>query len=298
MSTHSFREETINLGSSSLYCRVSGTAGFLPDVLLEHGGGGSTQDWRLIEPLLAAHTRVFSYDRAGSGNSPRDELGRGAVANSQRLSELVQKLDIRKPFVLVGYSLGGLYARHYAALHPDQVAAVVLLDATPTKHVIKKSEIRKALRMLKILHWAARSGLATLYWNFSSKKMERERFQGLVRKISAPTFVPNVQEELYAIPTVQSDVASLSEQLVHPTLAVLAGTVGKESERQQLAEVRVLHDRLMLDAPAPLSRQVVVDEANHSTLMSDAKNAEAAAGHILAFLHSLDSSEAIRLARR
>ncbi len=290
MSTHSFHEETIHLGGSSLYYRVSGTAGALPDVLLEHGGGGSTQDWRLIEPLLAAHTRVFSYDRAGSGTSPRDDLGRDAVANSQRLSKLIGQLDIKKPFVLVGYSLGGLYARHYAALHPDQIAAIVLLDATPTKHVIKKSEIQKALRLLKALHWVARSGLATLYWHLGSKKMERERFQGLVKKISAPTFVPNVQEELYAIPSVQADVAGLSEQLTHPTLAVLAGTVGKPSEAAQLAEVRVLHDKLMLDAPAPLSRQVVVAEANHSTLMSDAKNAETVAGHVLAFLRSLGAN--------
>ncbi len=298
MPTHSFHEETINLGVSSLYYRVSGTAGALPDVLLEHGGGGTTQDWRLLEPLLAAHTRVFSYDRAGSGDSPRDDLGRGAVANSQRLSKLIEKLEIRKPFVMVGYSLGGLYARHYAALHPDQVSAIVLLDATPTKHDIKRSEIQKVLRVLRALHWAARSGLATLYWHLSSKKMERERFQGLVRKIAAPTFVPNVQEELYAIPTVQADVAGLAEQLTHPTLAVLAGTAGKESELQQLAEVRVLHDRLMLDAPAPLSRQVVVAEANHSTLMSDAKNAEVTVGHILAFLHSLGSSEASQSATR
>ncbi|MGH8506377.1 MAG: alpha/beta fold hydrolase [Stenotrophobium sp.] len=71
MSTDSLHEGMADVGVGSLHYRTCGNAGNLPDVLLEHGGGGSTQDWSLIEPLLAAHTRVFSYDRAGSGASPR-----------------------------------------------------------------------------------------------------------------------------------------------------------------------------------------------------------------------------------
>ncbi|MGH8504626.1 MAG: alpha/beta fold hydrolase, partial [Stenotrophobium sp.] len=290
--TDSLHEGMADVGVGSLHYRTCGNAGDLPDVLLEHGGGGSTQDWSLIEPLLAAHTRVFSYDRAGSGTSPRDDLGRGAVANTQRLSKLIEQLPIRKRFVLVGYSLGGLYARHYAALNPDQVAGVVLLDATPTKHVIKKSDFKRAFRTMHVLHWTARSGLATLYWYLSGKKIERERFQGYVKKFAAPTFVPNVREELYAISTVQADVAGVAERLTHPSLAILAGTTPKPSQAAILAEVRKLHDQLMLDAPAPLSRQTVVAGANHSTLVSDAQHAGTVAENILAFLRSLGSSEA------
>lgn len=287
--TISVHEDTIKLGSSTLHYRVSGTAGALPDLLLEHGGGGSTQDWSLIEPLLAQHTRVFSYDRAGSGTSPRDDLGRGAVANSQRLAKLIERLDIKKPFVMVGYSLGGLYSRHYAAAHPDQVAATVLLDATPTQYVHKEADFKRAMRTLHLVHWAARSGLGTLFWYLSGKKMERERFKGYVARIAAPTFVRNTKEEIYAIDTVQKDVAAIAEQLTHPSLAILAGTVAKPSQAKQLADIRVFHDQLMASAPAPLSRQTVVDDANHSTLVSDEKHAGVVADRILAFLRSFNA---------
>ncbi len=288
MPTHSFHEETIYLGDSSLYYRVSGTVGALPDVLLEHGGGGSTQDWSLLEPLLAAHTRVFSYDRAGSGSSPRDNLGRDAVANSQRLSKLIEKLDIKRPFVLAGYSLGGLYARHYAALHPDQVSAVVLLDATPTKHVIKPEQFRRAFRMLNLLHWTARSGLGTLYWHLAGKKkISRETFEGHIKRMSAPTFVSNTKEEIQAISNVQADVANVAERLTHPTLALIADSVRRSEDAEELVEVRKLHDQLMLDAPASLGQQVVVAGANHSTLVSDARHAETVAGYTVKFLRGL-----------
>lgn len=287
MSIRGLNEGTINIGQSVLHYRSSGKAGDLPDLLMEHGGGGSTNDWSLLEPLLAVHTRVFSYDRAGSGTSPRDDLGRGAAANTQRLSQLVEKLGIKKPFVLVGYSLGGLYARHYAASHPDQVAAVVLLDATPTKLVFKLSEFKRALRVLNVLHWTARSGLATLYWYLSGKKIKRERFQNFVTQMSASTFVPNVREELFAIPGIQIEIANIAEQLTHPALAILAGIMRKGMEPAQALEVRKLHDNLMHDAPSPLSRQIVIAEANHSTLVSDEKHAKTVAVHIAAFLRSL-----------
>lgn len=293
MPTNSFHDETVNLGHSSLHYRSCGEAGGLPDLLMEHGGGGSTSDWSLIQPLLAAHTRVFTYDRAGSGTSPRDDMGRGAVANTQRLSKLVEKIGIRKPFVLVGYSLGGLYARHYAASYPDQIAGVVLLDATPTKHVFKQSDFKRAIRTMHLVHWAARSGLGMVYWYLSGRKIERERVKEYVKKFGAPTFVPNVREELYAITTVQAEAASLAEKLTHQTLAIIAGTVRKVKELAQLAEVRKLHNQLMLDAPSPLSRQVVIEDANHSTLVSEEKNAEAVAGHILAFLHNLSSRQVV-----
>ena len=288
MSSPAIHEEIVNLGQSSLHYRSAGAAGELPDVLMEHGGGGSTADWSLIEPVLAAYGRVFTYDRAGSGTSPRDDAGRSAVANTQRLAKLVEQLPIKKPFVLVGYSLGGLYARHYAALYPDQVAGIVLLDATPTKHVIKKSDYNRAFRTMHILHWAARSGLAKVFWYLSGKKIERERFEGYITKFSSPTFIPNVKEELMAITTVQADVATVAEELTHPSWAILAGTTPKASQAATLAEVRILHDALMVKAPA-LSGQVVVAGANHSTLVSDEKHAVTVANHILTFLRSLVS---------
>jgi len=37
---------------------------------------------------------------------------------------------VRGPVVLVGHSLGGLHARHYAATHPSDVSGMVLADCS------------------------------------------------------------------------------------------------------------------------------------------------------------------------
>lgn len=284
-----YEKDTVDADQGLLYYKAIGTAGDLPDVLMEHGGGGSSGDWHYLAPLLAAHTRVFCYDRAGAGNSPRDDLGRGAAANAQRLSRLVKKIPIRKPFVLVGYSLGGLYARYYAALHSRQVAGVVLLDATSTKYVFKPSEFQRAFRLLRILHWSARTRFTTLYWHLSGRKIERERLDSFVKAASSPTFASNVREELQAIPAVQAEVEQFAPKLTHPTLNVIAGLAPKTMSPEDAAQVRERHDQLMLDAPEPLSRNAVIAGANHGTLLNDQECLEETAVHILSFLQGVAS---------
>lgn len=44
------------------------------------------------------------------------------------LALLLDKTPVKGPVVLVGHSLGGLYATHFADLHPDRVAGMVLMD--------------------------------------------------------------------------------------------------------------------------------------------------------------------------
>jgi pimeloyl-ACP methyl ester carboxylesterase len=46
-----------------------------------------------------------------------------------RLRERVESLNHDRPIVIVGWSLGGLYAREYARYHPEQVRAIITLGS-------------------------------------------------------------------------------------------------------------------------------------------------------------------------
>ena len=52
-----------------------------------------------------------------------------AEAVATDLDRLLQTLRLDSPVVLVGHSLGGLYAQYFARNYPQQVVAVVLIDA-------------------------------------------------------------------------------------------------------------------------------------------------------------------------
>lgn len=85
--------------------------------------------WAEIQRRLAKHTTVVAYDRAGLGWSDLGSwpTGRRMAAD---LHALLEAAGIQPPYVLVGHSAGGLLMRLYQATHPEQVAALGLVDSS------------------------------------------------------------------------------------------------------------------------------------------------------------------------
>ncbi len=108
----------------NLYCTGSGA----PTVLFEAGLGSSMSVWRHVQGRVASFTRACAYDRAGFGFS--DAPGRTADAANivDDLQNLILAAPIPTPIVLVGHSIGGLYATLFAAMHKNEVAGMVLVD--------------------------------------------------------------------------------------------------------------------------------------------------------------------------
>lgn len=108
----------------NLVCLGSGA----PTVILEAGLGDDSLGWRKVHASLAAITRTCAYDRAGYGWSDAARRASDADNTVADLELLLDKAPIQGPIVIVGHSLGGLYATYFTNLHPDRVAGLVLLD--------------------------------------------------------------------------------------------------------------------------------------------------------------------------
>ncbi len=102
-----------------------------PAIVFINGGGPADMDsWRKVYPETNRISTVFAYNRFGDGNSDKvnaPQTGANIVAT---LRELLRGTGLNPPYVLVGHSLGGLYANLFARLHPDEVAGVVLVDSS------------------------------------------------------------------------------------------------------------------------------------------------------------------------
>jgi pimeloyl-ACP methyl ester carboxylesterase len=98
-------------------------------VVLLPGGGSVGLDLWLVQAGVAEFAEVVSYDRGGTGWSSRDvALPRGLGEVGTELLDLLGVAGIAGPYILVGHSLGGFYARHLAAGHPESVAGLVLVE--------------------------------------------------------------------------------------------------------------------------------------------------------------------------
>jgi len=133
---------TVDGSTFHLQCTGEGS----PTIILEAGLGSGALSWGMVQPELSGVTRVCAYDRAGLGwSSPRSDVRDAAHVESE-LTALLGKAGIEGPLVLVGHSLGGLYARLYASRHPDSVAGLVLIDsATPTDDDVDSSALKTYL---------------------------------------------------------------------------------------------------------------------------------------------------------
>jgi len=99
-------------------------------VIFENGLGGTIEGWAEIYPTIARDTTALVYNRAGYGNSEEAATARDGRHIVEELRGLLVNQGLTPPYVLVGHSLGGLYMQWYARHHPDEVAALILVDST------------------------------------------------------------------------------------------------------------------------------------------------------------------------
>ena len=114
-------------------------------LLLIHGWGMHGGVWADVAQKLAADFRVHSVDLPGHGFSGKGEEGRGKGQSAGpqspfalppspfTLDSIVSELSaqFREPVNLLGWSLGGQVALHWARREPEKVQRLVLVASTP-----------------------------------------------------------------------------------------------------------------------------------------------------------------------
>lgn len=121
-----------NIGAegASLYMHIDCMGQGTPTVVLDSGLGDSFISWQKVQPQIAKFTQVCSYDRAGIGYSDSSPRPRTSKVIAEELNALLQRAAISPPYILVGHSMGGYDVRVFAGLYRNEVAGVVLVDAS------------------------------------------------------------------------------------------------------------------------------------------------------------------------
>ncbi len=112
---------------------VTRCAGRGPSVILVSGYASPMESWDPVQARIAAGARTCTYDRLGIGLSdpPPDIQDFDDLA--AQLDGVITGLKLPRPVVVVAHSMGGPLAYTWAAAHPQDAHAMVLLDpSTPT----------------------------------------------------------------------------------------------------------------------------------------------------------------------
>lgn len=228
-----------------------------PAVVFENGLGGRLEWWAKVLPEVAKETRVFAYDRPGTGASDVASTPRDGDHVVEELRQTLRETGIAPPYVLVGHSLGGLYMQLYARRHPSEVAGLVLVDSTHPEQ-LKGAGARE--------NWPAWARIA---------------FDATMSKTT--------REELEAIPTTGASVLALPPFVGKPVIVLSA--MGPMKETSELArdanakrvDIARLHPgakQVWVDGghAIPLEKPEAVVAAVHEVLVAARANAVSPVG--------------------
>jgi pimeloyl-ACP methyl ester carboxylesterase len=109
-----------------------------------HGFTSHAHSWDSFARSMTERYRVLALDQRGHGESEW-AADYHPARRVEDLEAFVAALDIRQPVVL-GLSMGGRVAFQYAAMHPDAVERLVIVDIAPEAAAAGRQRIDQGVR--------------------------------------------------------------------------------------------------------------------------------------------------------
>jgi pimeloyl-ACP methyl ester carboxylesterase len=102
-----------------------------PTIVYLHGLGGDGGDVHEgLSPRVRERGRLCTYDRVNVGRSGHWAKTHTGADSVEDLHTLLTAAEVRPPYVMLGFSFGGLIAAMYAGTYPADVAGVLMLDSS------------------------------------------------------------------------------------------------------------------------------------------------------------------------
>ena len=110
--------------------------------------------WNKVQNEVSQFATTVSYDRAGILKSQRGNKEKSCKNMAHDLHMMLERIQVKKPYILVAHSLGGLPIRAYVKEYPDEVKGVVLVDSTHPEQIEKApEELAKIMKTPQIPGW-------------------------------------------------------------------------------------------------------------------------------------------------
>jgi len=266
--------DEIPLESGAIHVLADGDRGRSPTVVLEGGAYGVSSTWAWVRAEVATHTRVVSYDRAGlAWSDPRPDP-RDGVTIARELRRLLESANEQGPFVLVGYSLGGLFVRIFADLFPEDVAGMVLLDgAHPDQFHFAGGFVRTALTAIAPVF--ARSGISRPAGSFSELTEGlpiRQRYEA-EKMLAWHRHLRGARAELDALHRTVRQVKK-TQTLGDTPLLVLGADEGRTGDNPLWyilqRDLKLLSSRSVLERVPGASHTSLLTHREHAALVGEA----------------------------
>jgi pimeloyl-ACP methyl ester carboxylesterase len=242
---HRFPRRGHLVQAGSIRMNIDCTGQGSPTAILESGSGGPSIDWLMVQPEVAKFSRVCSYDRAGYGWSDSGPEPRSALQIARELKQLLQAAGERGPYVLVGHSMGGYDIRVYTGQYPNDVAGMVLVDASHEDQELRAPESVRKWQQNYRKHpgWKKLKYFFQLHFGWARLTADHD----------APDFWPKAfreEEEFLMLPTKHQFAVINEDQVFSSLSAAQVRSAGKLGDRPLIVLTATRQDDISQEVPS------------------------------------------------
>jgi pimeloyl-ACP methyl ester carboxylesterase len=279
----------VDVGGYRLHLNLMGDSQVGPTVLLDAGMVSFSSNWAWIQPEIAKSARVVAYDRAGLGWSDPGPKPRDAGQSARELHTALERAAIPSPFVLAGHSYGGLVMRAFAALYPDEVGGMVMVDASHPDQWVRFGFSSRTLGIgNKAGSILARFGIFRIFnreYRLLAEGLPPQAYAELMAMSALPRALSSAGDAAMVWDSITRPQINSAGGLGEKPLIVLSVT-DQPRMGEKLTE-------LQAELPGLSSRgkQIVVEGAYHEGLVSQSKYARVVVEAILEVLRSVRDGE-------
>jgi pimeloyl-ACP methyl ester carboxylesterase len=175
----------VDVGGYRLHLLAEGENKGQPTVIFIPGSHSPGYALYHLHRALRQQTRSILFDRPGSGWSDVGPFPRRTLQEVEELYRALHGAGEKGPFVLVGHSYGGLLAVNYAFRHPEEVAGLVLLDAThPDYFVYSPADfVSKTVILARIMGVAKLFGIDLSGWVYGKDLAKSEVYRAIAKQL-------------------------------------------------------------------------------------------------------------------
>ncbi|MCL2357135.1 MAG: alpha/beta hydrolase [Defluviitaleaceae bacterium] len=129
--------ELVEVNGKMMHVRSMGDGEQIIVILPGLGTPLPTESFAPLMRELSVEYTVVAVEYFGLGHSDRTDAPRTNAAFTEEIRSALAGAGFAPPFILMPHSASGSYAEYFAVRHPEEIAALVLLDTIHTHEVLE-----------------------------------------------------------------------------------------------------------------------------------------------------------------
>lgn len=145
-----------------------------PSIVFIHGLDADIfASFKKIIPFVSPKYKTIAFNRKGYGSVKYSGENRSGKIVAQEIYQSLKENNIKPPYIIVGHSLGGVYAEFFAKIYPSETTGLLIIDPMVEGQIeFLKKNYADAFSMMNLIMGLSRKAVRKEYE--ASNKLHEE----------------------------------------------------------------------------------------------------------------------------